>query len=57
LRNNLLFRNRSWIRSDVVIVYFRDRTEKTVREALADGSIPIRDLNWLRIEYYRDART
>lgn len=44
------------IRSDVVIVYYTDGTEKPIREALADGSVRIRDLDWFGIKYYKDKK-
>ncbi len=44
------------IRSSVVIVYYRDGTEQTVREALAEGKIRISDLDWFGIAYYKESR-
>lgn len=42
------------IRSSVVIVYYKDGTEQTVKDALAEGKIKISDLDWFGIEYYKD---
>lgn len=39
------------IRSDVVIVYYNDGTEQTVKEALAEGKIKISDLDRFGIKY------
>lgn len=44
------------IRSDVVIVYYKDGTEKPIKEALADGTVRISDLDWFSIKYYADKR-
>jgi len=44
------------IRNYVVIVYFKDGTEQTVKEALAEGKITINDLDLYEIEYYADAK-
>lgn len=41
------------LRSDVVIVYYKDGTEKPIKEALADRSVLIDDLNFFNIEYYK----
>ena len=41
------------IRSDVVIVYYNDGTEKPIAEALQDGSVLIEDLDFFNIEYYK----
>lgn len=40
------------IRSHCVIVYFKDGTEKTVKDALRDGSVLIKDLDYFGISYY-----
>ena len=40
------------IRSHYVIVYFKDGTEKTVKDALRDGSAIIKDLDYFGISYY-----
>jgi len=42
------------IRSSVVIVYYKDGTEQTVKDALAEGKIKISDLDWFGIQYYKD---
>ncbi len=44
------------IRSSVVIVYYRDGTEQTAKEALAEGKIRISDLDWFGIAYYKEPR-
>ncbi len=44
------------LRSHVVIVYYKDGTEKLIKEALADGSVLIEDLNLFNIEYYKHLR-
>lgn len=41
------------LRSDVVIVYYNDGTEKPITEALQDGSVLIEDLDFFGIEYYK----
>ena len=40
------------IRSRYVIVYFKDGTEKAVKDALRDGSAIIKDLDYFGISYY-----
>ena len=42
------------IRSSVVIVYYKDGTEQTVKDALAEGKIKISDLDWFGIQYCKD---
>ena len=42
------------IRSSVVIVYYKDGTEQTVKDALAEGKIIISDLDRFGIQYYKD---
>ena len=42
------------IRSNVVIVYYKDGTEQTVKDALAEGKIKISDLDWFGIKYYKE---
>ncbi|MBQ8747321.1 MAG: hypothetical protein IJZ08_05570 [Clostridia bacterium] len=44
------------IRSQYVIVYFRDGTEMPIREALAAGTVKIHDLDWFGIQYYKEER-
>jgi hypothetical protein len=44
------------IRNYVVIVYFKDGTEQTVKDALADGKITITDLDRFNIGYYREPK-
>lgn len=44
------------IRSRVVIVYYRDGTEQTAKDALAEGKIRISDLDWFGIAYYKEPR-
>ena len=44
------------IRSNVVIVYYLDGTEQPIREALAAGTVTIRDLDWFGIEYNKKER-
>lgn len=41
------------LRSDFVIVYYNDGTEKPIIEALQDGSVLIEDLDFFGIEYYK----
>ena len=42
------------IRSDVVIVYYNDGTEQTVKDALAEGKIKISDLDRYGIKYNKN---
>ena len=42
------------IRSSVVIVYYKDGTEQTVKDALAERKIKISDLDCFGIQYYKD---
>ena len=42
------------IRSDVVIVYYNDGTEQTVKDALAEGKIKISDLDRFGIKYNKN---
>ena len=44
------------IRNYVVIVYFKDGTEQTVKDALAEGKITITDLDRFNIRYYREPK-
>lgn len=42
------------IRSSVVIVYYKDGSEQTVKDALAEGKIKISDLDRFSIQYYKE---
>lgn len=42
------------VRSDVVIVYYKDGTEQTAKDALAEGRIKIADLDWFGIKYWKE---
>ena len=44
------------IRNYVTIVYYKDGTEQTVKDALADGKITITDLDRFNIGYYREPK-
>ncbi len=44
------------IRSDVVIVYYKDGTEKPIKEALADNTVQISDLDRFGIQYYKEEK-
>lgn len=44
------------IRSQYVIVYFKNGTEMPIREALAAGTVKIHDLDWFGIQYYKEER-
>ncbi len=44
------------IRSEYVIVTFTDSTQKTVKDALADGEITMKDLDEYKIMYYTEFR-
>lgn len=43
------------IRSHHVIVYFKDGTQKPIKDALRDGSVLIKDLDWFGIGYGTEA--
>ena len=45
------------IRSNAVIVYYKNGIEQTVTEALAEGKITMSDLDRYEIEYYADAKS
>ncbi|MBR4293208.1 MAG: hypothetical protein IKT54_06310 [Clostridia bacterium] len=42
------------IKSKYVTVYYKDGTEQTVKDALAEGKIKISDLDWFGIQYYKE---
>ena len=44
------------IRNYVTIVYYKDGTEQTVKDALAEGKITITDLDRFNIRYYREPK-
>ncbi len=44
------------IRNYVTIVYYKDGTEQTVKDALAEGKITIADLDRFNIGYYREPK-
>lgn len=44
------------IRNYVTIVYYKDGTEQTVKDALAEGKITIADLDRFNIRYYREPK-
>jgi len=44
------------IRNYVTIVYYKDGTKQTVKDALADGKITITDLDRFNIGYYREPK-
>lgn len=45
------------IRSGYVMAYYKDGTEQTVKEALNEGKITLRDLDWFGISYYKREKT